>query len=560
MRVIASEPAFQAFSDTDGLSRHDRPVRIMRRSMTVVYEKVKTHRKKFFFGGISVGAIAGIAFLVVLIRTSSTTKSLICGDERNYNDIVHYSTKTDNLVAVNLGGWLCLEDWFFSGAVGRYVSTPDKLPGQGACLPPKLPGPLPRPWASEGQLANWLTKEHGAQFTVDVFKAHRETFITQLDYSQIAGLGIRSVRIPMSWVVFADALAPVNSTIYGSHDPLHDSVVVPDPFYHETLSAVTVPRAWLADQLRQAAAAGLRVILDIHSMPGGSSDGTYSGIWPLRPQFWQNHTQVGGRDVPLLEVGSWLAQALIDWVQSLDDLLDGRHIWGLCFLNEPAHQSANAPHQWASEQQVLQFIEMYATKFRASSLPDRGVRLYVQVIETAFKNFDVTVPPWYHQFFTSAERHSWAVMARHFYTAWGPTQGLITQGGGYQCDEPLYWIRGKLADTIYSFAGDFAEKFDGLRAVTEFSLGTSADADLACTSSDVLRIVFEENVKAYLILDNTFKIEPFFWTWRMPYGPKFQPGWSLKYFSGMAKDEAYSSDGRCVVGAWAKANPLGSHE
>jgi len=29
------------------------------------------------------------------------------------------------------------------------------------------------------------------------------------------------------------------------------------------------------------------------------------------------------------------------------------------------------------------------------------------------------------------------------------------------------------------------------------------------------------------------RIQPFFWTWKMPFGPNFEAGWSLKYLLGL---------------------------
>lgn len=571
MRTIASEPSFlehytEPLNDSKGDSIGTREVvrvryvRNLRQGVTIAFEKVKSHRRKFFAGGAIVGSVIGFTCLVVLIRMSSESKKILCGDDVNYRDIQHYSTKTSNLIAVNLGGWLCLEDWFFSGSIGRYVSTPVELSrGQGACLPPMVNGPLEEPWPSEGVLAYRLNKTRGPEFTATAFKAHRESFISQTDFAQLRDLGIKSVRIPMTWATFADVLTPVDP-VYGKHNPETDTVLVPDPYYYENASFATVPRQWLRETLRSAADNGLRVILDLHNMPGGSSDGTYSGVWPAIPQFWMSKTRLG-KQVPLTEVGLWLSKALIDWVESFKDLIDRGAIWGMCLLNEPAHMSAGK--KWANESQVLEYVENFTNLFRQSSLPGRGVRLYVQIIESAFKDFDGVVPQWYNTFFSKEERHSWAVMARHFYTAWSPAcQGLVIQGGGYQCDQQLQTISSKLRDCVYGFAGDFVAKFDGMCAVTEWSLGTHFDANMACSNSNVLRAVFEANVDAFSFITEReaprFKIEPFFWTWRMPYGPKFQPGWSLKYFSGLAKDENQDSNGECVVGNWAMENPLGS--
>eukprot|EP00448_Togula_jolla_P010536 CAMPEP_0170597624 /NCGR_PEP_ID=MMETSP0224-20130122/15806_1 /TAXON_ID=285029 /ORGANISM="Togula jolla, Strain CCCM 725" /LENGTH=564 /DNA_ID=CAMNT_0010922107 /DNA_START=173 /DNA_END=1867 /DNA_ORIENTATION=- len=536
--------------------------------MTAVAEQVKRYRKKIFIIGAFIGILVGVMILVGLIRVSpadSGFADLICGEDKvNYKDIQHYSQATHNLVAVNFGGWLCLEDWFFSGPVGRYVSTPPNLPqGQGACLPPLLTGPLDKPWASEGELVNRLLKDKGASYAADVFKAHRESFISREDYKQLKVLGIKSVRIPLSWAIFADELKRIDPEIYGKHDPEYDTAIVPDPFYKDEIHMATVPRSWLRDQLTMAAEEGLRVVLDMHNMPGGSSDGTYSGIWPLPPKFWKEKVKVGKGDVALRQVGLWLNDALVRWVESLDDLLEKGTIWGLCMINEPAHLSAPEGHSWATEDDVLSYIEAYTEFFRKSTLPSRGVRLYVQIIETAFDNFNARVPDWYHATFSDEERGTWAVMARHYYTAWNPQcNGLIQStkiaGGGYTCDDTIEKITGRLRDCIFSFAGEFDQLFPkpDLRAVTEWSLGTNPDANLACSNADVLRVLFETNVNAFGLLHEKGLIEPFFWTWRMPFGPKFQPGWSLKYFSGMAGDESLDSNGRCVVGTWAKENPL----
>merc|ERR550525_753583 len=425
--------------------------------------------------------------------------------------------------------------------------------GQGACLPPLVSGPLEEPWPSEGILVKRLAMEHGADFAVRAMEAHRETFISEIDFHEIASLGIRTIRIPIVWSMFADKLSFLDPEVYGGHDPETAAVLVPDPYYHEEIKMVTICRAWFRGMLEKAAAAGLKVVLDMHAMPGGSSDGTYSGIWPLRPQFWQGKARIGKGDVSLTDIGLTIAKAFIDWTASLDDLISRGHIWGVEVLNEPAHLSAGKG--WANGTQVLEWITHAAEYYRSSSLPGRGVRLYLQLIETAFKDFDGVVGPWYHNTFSQKERHTWAVMSRHFYTAWGAT-GQIIQGGAYQCDEKLAVIRQRVQPAIKGFADDFVTKFDGLRAMTEWSLGSYWDAMLACSETDVLRLLFELNVVNFASLErNTSKaIEPIFWTWSMPYGPKFEPGWSLKFFSGYSNKT--DSNGRCVVGNWAKLDPL----
>ena len=62
-----------------------------------------------------------------------------------------------HLAGVNLGGWLCLEDWFYSGDSGTHVSTMDQ-DVQGRCLPPAVSS---MPWTSEGNPTFELNKTKG---------------------------------------------------------------------------------------------------------------------------------------------------------------------------------------------------------------------------------------------------------------------------------------------------------------------------------------------------------------------------------------------------------------
>lgn len=524
----------------------------------MLYEKVKIHKQRIFLFGGGAGTLFGIFGLYVLINGTSVGHELVCGPTENIKTVQKYSAETGNFVATNLGSWLCLEDWFFSGAVGRYVSTPAAMPrGQGACLPPNVPGPLPEPWPSEGILVKQLVDRSGKDFAIEAFKAHRESFVTNRDFQQLIQLGIRSVRIPIHWCIFADALAAVDADIYGKHDADTDTAILPDPYYKDEVFCATIPRKWFEQKIRDAAAAGLTVVLDVHTMPGGSSDGTYSGIWPLRPQFWQGNAKVGNGTVSLRSVGNLIAQKFIDWVETLDDLVDGGHIRGLCFMNEPAHMSFGK--NWVNDQEdIIKFLDSYSHSFRQSSLPARKVRLYIQVIDTGFANW-TRVPEWYHGSFSKEERFSWAVISLHFYTAWGGAQGSRIPGTGYQCEDDLEKIRGVLVGATRSFAQNFVSQFRGLRAVTEWSMGSHYDASLACKTDEVLRIIFQENVNAFAVLahSETDRIEPFFWSWKLPYGPEFRQGWSLKDFSGFDREEGdYDTGGKCIVGSWARMNPL----
>lgn len=438
------------------------------------------------------------------------------------------------LAGVNLGGWLCLEDWFFSGDSGRFVSTtqPD---GQGSCLPP-LVRQLTEKWPSEGVLTQRLNQSRGMQDTIAAFEAHRHSFVGEEDLQAIASLGIQTIRVPLTWAAFADALAPIDKAIYGSHDPDKDTFIVPDPFYSTLAAFATVPRSWLAVFLHRADSHGLQVLFDLHAFPGGSADGTYNGVWPSPPAFWNHSSNIGNRSILLTDAGLWVCQGMVQWLESLDKTAL-RAVAGVTVMNEPAHMAAidaNAGKPFADEAVVLKWLSAASDIFRQSKLPSMGKKLYMQLIGTAFKDFDHTAVPWFLSTFTDAERNQWAVADYHFYTAWSgrSCDGRTATGGGFYCDQPLDEIRTLLRGCVKPVAQDMYQKFgNGLKAMTEFSIGTFSDAVLACNDQKVLRVFLEEQLNAF----NSVGIEPFFWTWRMPFGPTFENGWSLRYISGLEK-------------------------
>lgn len=430
---------------------------------------------------------------------------------------------------VNFGGWLCLEDWFYSGVEGTAVSTGADSPnGQGACLPP-LATQLTDNWPSEGALAKRLNLSHGPAQTSQIFMAHRREYIGTRDLEAVRELGIKTIRVPITWAAFADALTPIDKYSYGSHNPEDDAVLVPDPFYAETRALVTIPRNWLKQFLKKVRDHGLQVIFDLHAMPGASSDGTYNSVWPKPPAFWKNKATIGDTTIQLTEAGHMITDAAIKWVESLTDL-ERKAVKGLTLMNEPAHLSANA--DWAEEKQVLDWLARANDQFRKSSLPGKGVKSYINMIETTFKDFGKTVPPWFNNTFTEVERSTWAVMDIHWYSAWGGgwSSGRTVDGGAYHCDDPIDEIRPILQRAIDGYVSSFRANFGDIaaKAISEFSLGTFDQTLQACHDPAVLEMFLDMQVKSF----DAAGIEPFFWTWRMPYGSSFEPGWSLKYVTG----------------------------
>mmetsp|Transcript_72800 Transcript_72800/g.200901 ORF Transcript_72800/g.200901 Transcript_72800/m.200901 type:complete len:527 (-) Transcript_72800:285-1865(-) len=434
----------------------------------------------------------------------------------------------------NIGGWLHLEDWFFSGSEGRWVSTPGNK-GQGGCFPPMVSS-LDEPWPSEGILVHRLNKMYGPAKTVDAFAAHRRSYISHRDLEQIALLGIKLVRVPLTWAVFADALAAVDPDTYAGFNPLNESVIVPDPYYTDSVAYVTVPRDYVEEVLRDGAAVGLKFVLDMHCMPGGSSQGTYNGIFPKDPMFWKANAKLGNGSVTLESTGLLITDAMIRWVEGMDEKTRSA-IAGVTFMNEPAHINAylQGPARFAEDQQVLDWLAASAERFRRSSLPGLGIRLYLQILDTGIRQFWSVVPAWWRKTFSAEERSNWAVIDLHWYSAWSGEHcsGRVSDGGAYFCYQSLDTMRKvwREGDCAREWAKKFRDHFPDTthRVCSEMSATTYHDAFLACNDEKVTRTFVVQQAKDMA----EFGVEPFFWTWRVPYGPAFESGWSLKHIAGL---------------------------
>ncbi|CAJ1436964.1 unnamed protein product [Effrenium voratum] len=441
----------------------------------------------------------------------------------------------------NLGGWLCLEDWFFSGSSGRYVSTTDPA-GQGVCLPPLLQGGKTT-WPSEGVLVDRLAKSSGKTYAAQVFEAHRNSFIQPGDLKAMAEIGLKVVRVPVVWAMFADALAPLAPDVYGAHDPQVDSVVVPDPFYSENISLVTIPRQLLENLFAEGHQYGLKFLLDLHAMPGGSSDGTYNAVWPNKPVFWHQQTKLG-KPLALQKAGLMIVQKAVEWMEGLTGDAKAA-LEGISPMNEPGHLAGFQSPTWAEPLEILEWLGQSVQVFKASKLPSQGKKLYMQVIETAFpdNSYWSTVPKWWKGLTTDAERWSWAVFDMHWYTAWGTKAGVLPDVA-VLCSESIDGILKVLKPGLKGFAEQFAENIPGQKSCTEFSASTNADALLACQDVDITKAFMLAQVEAM----ESKGIKPFFWSLKMPYGRVFETEWSLKKIYGYEAEPVFE----CALGAGMK--------
>ena len=256
-----------------------------------------------------------------------------------------------------------------------------------------------------------------------VFHAHRMTFITQHDLETIAKLGIKHVRVPLGWC-FTDYDPDIEITSLDDEDnatkaDLLEKFTCIDPYYKDqNVRWPAIPRILLERFLRACAGFGITASLDLHTYPGATSPGTFSGVWPKPPRFWaydeptdSNSSSSSNNKTTTIDFGRQLYRDFIAWVEGLDDeAMKG--VSGISPMNEPAHLAgvfADVPtrnylpplpeelarsylhrlnHHSAYQMpdgphlRVLLWIADAVEVFRTSKLPKLGKQLHVNLHES----------------------------------------------------------------------------------------------------------------------------------------------------------------------------------
>jgi hypothetical protein len=484
------------------------------------------------------------------------------GESNNTSSQVHPS-------GVNLGGVYVLEDWFFSSSeVDHYVATPCTYKDTGIASSQIFAQSTAVPnftWTSETQMIQQFSAQGYTDSQIAaLFTSHRANYLldpaNHIDnlnsvFSRIRALGIREVRLPITWAItYPTQSYTINPGNGGS------PIVVPattqvtliqDPFY-PSLKWASVPIGQVMQVLKVASRHGIKVLLDIHAYPGGSSDGTFNGIWPLQPEFW--NTGLDSNNTPIYQDNfQTIFQNLITWAESLYTMSDKTYaagLGGLTAMNEPAHLMGIPPARctngsWGitSYQDVLDTLALAVKDFGQSSLPAHNVKLYMNVIETMFpttmtgEQIYSVIGTWWNSITTSNDRQTWAVLDLHHYFAWDGkcnsclqnyvTNGVIQQAGFdqmKQCSDDWYLtIREKLGLSSM-------DRF----ATTEFSASANSDTYQSCASGNAQPTTpqnyetYRNAVLQYQIDDaKQADIDLYFWTWTIPYNDNFQHEWSL---------------------------------
>jgi hypothetical protein len=152
---------------------------------------------------------------------------------------------------VNLGGWLLTEpSWMYD----------------------KFHAP------AEGDLVARLRAQGGDTYAVTTMINHWEGYIPEAALDLCAALGLTHVRIPIPYWALE---APVVPVAIPGPPPRHAY-----GFNHEGF--VTGGLNHLEDMLARLKARGLRALIDLHALPGGSSAcNSYAGWQVAQPLFWR---------------------------------------------------------------------------------------------------------------------------------------------------------------------------------------------------------------------------------------------------------------------------------
>ncbi|PFH50698.1 glycoside hydrolase family 5 protein [Amanita thiersii Skay4041] len=162
------------------------------------------------------------------------------------NETFNYGV--DKIRGVNIGGWLNTEPVCLSVLLLGFKLSDDQT---SLCNTPALYEPFVN--AANSAVDEWtLSQNLAAQGKLEeVLENHYKTFITEQDFAEIAGAGLNFIRIPLP---------------YWAIEVRKDEPFLPKVSWKYFLKAIQWARKY-----------GLRINLDLHSLPGSQNGWNHSG-------------------------------------------------------------------------------------------------------------------------------------------------------------------------------------------------------------------------------------------------------------------------------------------
>ena len=405
---------------------------------------------------------------------------------------------------VATGGWLHLEEWFFSvGGVFDFVASPEEWK-QGRVFPPVDQFEVTA-WQSEGELVADLVKYLGPNEAIKAFVGHRNTYVNATDFALMKSFGITHLRVNVGWWAFDSYPVPMTEQI------------IADPAYPDK-KFVTLSIGFLEKLLTEAIANGITILFDVHAMPGGSSNGSYNGVFPAKPVFWES--------ADLMSKGQQVVANMLHWYNDLSpELKKGVH--GFTLMNEPSHLLKQY------ESTMVSWLTTATDTYRKMVAVNGGdvPLLYVNLIGTAFADGSTDhLASVFAGMFSSEERAAWAVLDVHNYLAWDGGHDGCDAGCKYTCDAGRGAVDAIVTEAVSGFVAGMAaarEAHDIPRlACSEWSLATFDQSARACRTTAALDSMYYTQTT----LMAQANVTSFFWTWNMPYGGWHEAAWSLKHY------------------------------
>lgn len=516
-------------------------------------DDVERHTRSSSWSQLKTKAALAFALLAIIaLGFYLDHRSAVLNDSRVTSDSKHLVPH-----GVNFASWLSLEDYFFVGNNGAVEVATAENDTAARCFPPLQTSIA---WHSETDLFQQLVENNGLAEAVLSFDAYRNYYFDRIvsDLPRLHEMGIRSIRVPISWCLTSDDPATVDASKITL-----DRFACLDPFFAKenvTVYWPAVPKPLVVRFLKECHRWGLKAVLDIHTYPGGTSIGTFSGVWPRPSLFWKYDDPCSNQDI-----GRAVFHDFLMWIESLEhDAFDG--LGGITPMNEPAHlagmfgpgsynpdtesfvpsysskndQLANIPD--GPHLRVLRWQSDAIKAFRQTSLRIRGVDLIVNVHESIFVQALTTgdendpggrhpvatqiIADWWKRVTTEDERKQWAVLDMHHYHAWETRcYGTVSgQDAAFRCGSSQ-------AETVLRSCSTWAQVFRGAleepsaRLISgEFSASTYHSVSQSCMDTRTLQLSYENQLQAA----SAANVDLYFWAWTMPHGGAFRAAWSFR--------------------------------
>ena len=363
------------------------------------------------------------------------------------------------------------------------------------------------PWYCEGDLTTATTARIGAAATIDAFVKHRTTYWSEQDLVTMASHGVNTVRLNVGWWAFHSFPLPAEESI------------ITDPCYGNK-TFVTLSEGFLTMWMDRFAAHGIQVLFDLHAMPCGSADGTYNGVFPQKPLFFENATAQS--------IGLQVIDNMLSWYNALNPARRAA-VYGFTLLNEPGHLMV--PGMIPTAAPIVSWLRDAVALYEKKVVTgvESPPMLLMNLIGTAF-NYPACSDQVACMVNVTAvdldlAHKDWAVFDVHHYFAWDGGSGIPMQN----CSTAAA-LRSYVDVGMTSYMTEIVTKGNkvGLYnfATSEWSLCTHRNDSQACQAPDSQTIMHEGQREAF----RKEGFANFFWGWNMPYGGWHEAKWSLKHF------------------------------